>query len=238
VVSDGATRARGLEIGRVPVLLAEPRAGNAPAPLVLWFHGFRADALAHAAELEACARRGFLAVGVDCVGHGARRDPHLPDRVRASPDGALPIMLDLVHETLAEIPSLVDALAASHGADRARCSMVGISMGAFLVYRAIATGLPLRAAVALLGSPKWEGATSPHRARDALRRVALLSITAEHDASVPPEATRVLHRALTAHGGAAPHRHHELAGAGHLTTAAEWAEAMAATYAWLTQHGR
>ena len=57
----------------VPCLIAEPAPTESSRPVVLWCHGFRADALAHAAELELCAAAGFLAVGIDAVGHGARR---------------------------------------------------------------------------------------------------------------------------------------------------------------------
>jgi len=48
-----------------------------------------------------------------------------------------------------------------------------------------------------------------------------------------------LHAALDAQLGPSPRRSHQvLAGAGHLTSASEWAQAMAWTLAWLQQHGR
>ncbi|MCU0634807.1 MAG: dienelactone hydrolase family protein [Gemmatimonadaceae bacterium] len=231
-------QAAGARVAGVPVLVARPAEAPRPWPLVLWCHGFRADALAHAAELEACALDGFLAVGIDAVGHGARVDPDLHQRLRVTPGGALAVMLEQVEATLHELPALVDGLAAAYGADRTRCSMVGISMGALLTYRAIAAGLPLRSAVALLGTPEWDSATSPHRALEAFRRVALLSITAEHDASVPPGAVHALHAALAARLPVRPSQHHVLAGAGHLTSAREWAEAMGRTTDWLRAHGR
>lgn len=227
--------------GEVPVLVCEPaRQRQGPLPFVLWYHGFRADALAHAQELEACAQAGFLAVGVDAVGHGARRDPQLAERLAASRDGALPVMLDQVEATVAELPALVAALRAAYALDPDRCSMVGISMGAFLVYHALAAGPPPRAAVALLGSPQWPRASSPY---DALLRrgaTALLSITAEHDVSVPPGSTAALHQAaarVTGVPATAAWRHHVLRGAGHLTSAGEWAEAMRHTLGWLREHG-
>jgi pimeloyl-ACP methyl ester carboxylesterase len=68
--------------------------------------------------------------------------------------------------------------------------------------------------------------------------VALLSITAEHDVSVPPAAVMRLHAALDARFGVTPQRRHvELPGAGHLTSQSEWEQAMAATLAWLVEHG-
>ncbi len=224
----------------VPVLIATPPvATSALRPVVLWMHGFRADALAHAAELEQCAALGFLAVGVDAVDHGARRGPQLDDRLRRSEHGALPVMLDVVADTVRELPALIDALVADFHVDRTRVSMVGISMGAFLAYRAIAGGAPLRSVVALLGSPEWPGETSAHRSLFAFRDVALLSITAEHDVSVPPAAVRRLHDALASQtDDATPRHHHELRGSGHLTTAAQWAEAMTETVAWLRRFAR
>lgn len=223
----------------VPVLIAMPPGdASRSLPAVLWMHGFRADALAHAAELERCAALGFVAVGVDAVDHGARSSPQLVERLQRSEQGALPVMLEVMEATVRELPALIDALVAEHGVDREQISLVGISMGAFLAYRAVAAGVPLRAVVALLGSPEWPGATSAHRAVSAFRDVALLSITAEHDASVPPAAVYRLHEALSAlsRPATAP-RHHELRGSGHLTNAAQWGEAMTETMAWLERYG-
>lgn len=232
---------RALTIAGVPVLLASPHAHqsqHATHPLVLWFHGFRADALAHAAELERCAALGFLAVGVDAVGHGARVHHDLRDRIARSPGGALPVVLDLADATRRELPALTHELVQYHGADAARMSAVGISMGAFLVYRAIALGSPFRAAVALLGSPGWSGSSSAGLPLDPFRLVRLLSITAEHDASVPPAKVEQLHSALQEQFGShVTHRHHVLQGAGHLTSAHEWQDAMTRTLEWLQKHG-
>ena len=76
-------------IGGVPLLLAFPQAGDAPHPAVLWFHGFGVDNEVHRKELEQLARAGFLAVGVDAAGHGARRLPDLDARQAAPHDEAL-----------------------------------------------------------------------------------------------------------------------------------------------------
>ncbi len=232
-------RAQGLTLAGVPVLLARPTApATPPFPTVLWCHGFRADALGHAAELEECARRGFLAVGVDAAGHGARRDHAIAERV-AKAGGALPVMLAQVEQTVRELPALIEALVTEQGTDRHRLSLVGISMGAFLAYRALGAGLPLRAVVALLGSPEWPTDTSAHLVPERLRDAALLSITAEHDVSVPPAAVASLHSTLDARFGRTPTRRHDvLVGAGHLTSRAEWDRAMTATMDWLAQHGR
>jgi pimeloyl-ACP methyl ester carboxylesterase len=228
-------------VAGVPILVATPTHVVAPLRTVLWFHGFRADALAHAAELERCASLGFLTVGIDAVGHGARADSNLPARIAAA-GGALPVVLDLVDRTIDELSSLVGELVAVHGADRSRVSAVGISMGAFLVYRSIVAGFAWRSAVALLGAPVVSGMKSPHLALQAFASVPLLSITAEHDESVPPGDVRRLHAELDSHDAdrersASMHRHHVLRGSGHLTSAEHWQEAMNETMEWLQRFG-
>ena len=231
----------------VPVLLAHgaehdgpPREGS--SPVVLWLHGFRAAAADNQAELARIAAEGFLAVGVDAVGHGERRDPDLAARIAASPGGALPVMLAQAEATAAELRALVRALAGAGLGDPSRVSLVGVSMGGFLAYRA-ATVLSelseLRAVVALLGSPEWPGDESPHRRPHAFHDVALLSITAERDASVPPEAARRFHAGLaTSHPDPARVRYLELSGAEHLMSGEQWEAAMTAMVDWLRTHGR
>ena len=207
---------------------------------MIWCHGFRADALAHAAELEMCAQSGILAVGIDAVGHGARSDPELPDWLAGSPDGTMPVMLDLVEQTVRELPALIDALQAQYGVQRTRVSMVGISMGAFLAYRSIAAGVPLRAVVALLGTPKWPGETSAHRSPTAFGNVALLSITAEYDMSVSPNDVAPFHEQLAraVPAGVTRRDHHfVLRDSGHLTSAEAWQRAMRVTLQWLQRMG-
>ncbi len=127
-----------------------------------------------------------------------------------TPGGALAVMLALAEATVHELPALIDDLAQHHGADPSRVSAVGISMGAFLLYRAIAYGIPLRAAVALLGSPEWPGPSSAHRSPDSFTRVRLLSITAEHDVSVPPAAATRFHEVLRGQVDLQDMQHHHV----------------------------
>lgn len=224
-------------IAGVPVLMARPHRphGSPPPPVVLWFHGFRADALANAAELQRIARAGYLAVGIDAVGHGRRIDPALAARIAGSPGGALPVMQTLAAATAEEIPSVLDAIASRGLGDTGRAALVGVSMGAFLVYRAL-LDVPVRAAVAILGSPVWPGPRNPALVSpEAFADVALLSITAERDERVPPRATRERHDRLDAATPASlRHRYLELAGAPHLLDAPRWARVMDHTMDWLT----
>ena len=187
----------------------------------------------------ALAADGFLAVGVDAVGHGARRADDLDARIATAPGGAREVMLALAAGTATELPALVAALGAAGLGDPERVGVVGVSMGGYLAYRAAHAVPGVRAVVALLGSPEWgppgaPGPESPHRHRAALAAVPLLSITAERDASVPPDAARRLHAALDAGGATA--RYLELPGAEHLVSADEWSRAMRAARQWLGEH--
>ena len=231
----------------VPVLVAEPDVGAraaGPLPLVLWFHGFGVDAAANGKELARLADEGDLAVGVDAVGHGARRAPDLAERQAAPREQALRTMASLADATARELPALVDALVARGMADASRVAAAGVSMGGYLVYRAIVTTPAVGVAVALLGSPEWPDADqpsvdSPHAHLEAMRRVRLLSITGEHDTNVPPDAARRLHARLAIgdpHGERA--RYVELTGAPHLMSAEQWEAAMDETLRWLAMHLR
>jgi hypothetical protein len=217
------------------LLLARPERAAPPLPVVLWFHGLSVDKETHRKELEWLARAGFLAVGVDAAGHGERRLPDLDARIDVSREETIRFMLGLVEQTAREVPGIVRALADDGLADLERVGMVGVSMGGYLLYRALLEEPPPRAAVAILGSPEWPEGDSPHRHLDALRRVALLSITAEHDENVPPAAARELHRRLREGERA---RYVELPGAVHLMNEADWERTMAETLGWLERHLR
>ena len=231
VTIDWTTR----KIGEAPLLIAVPDRADRPLPTVLWFHGLSVDKETHRKELERIAGAGFLAVGVDAAGHGERRLADLDARIDESREETIRFMLGLVEETAREVPSIVCALAAEGLADGDRVALVGISMGGYLVYRALMEEPAPRAAVAILGSPEWPDGDSPHRHLDAFRRVALLSITAENDENVPPAAARELHRTL---GEGERTRYVELPGAVHLMGEPDWERTMDETLRWLALHNR
>jgi dienelactone hydrolase len=224
--------------GDVPLLLAIPDDMDRPLPAVLWFHGFGVDKETHRKELDQLAQAGFLAVGVDAAGHGARRLPDLDERQAAPHPQALRTMIELASRTADEIPGVVRALMDEGLADGGRVGVVGMSMGGYVVYRAALVHPAPRAAVAILGSPEWPEGDSPHRHLDAFRHTALLSITAERDENVPPAAARELHRRLAETEPGSIHRYVELSGAVHLMGEEHWNLAMENAVRWLDLHLR
>lgn len=224
-------------VGNAPLLLAIP-SGRPPLPVVLWFHGLGVDKEVHRKELGRLAAEGFLAVAVDAAGHGERRLPDFEILQAAPREEALRMMIRLVEETAGEVPGILQALAAEGLADRARASVVGVSMGGYLAYRAVMAEPKLQAAVSILGSPEWPVGDSPHRHPTALAATALLSITAGRDENVPPAAARRLHAELARLHPEATARYVELPGAAHLMGEADWDRAMAETVGWLSRYGR
>lgn len=207
-----------------------------PLPLLLWFHGFGVDKEMHQSELERFAQAGFLAVGVDAAGHGERRLSDLDERMAGSQEDALRTVLELAPRTADDVPAIIDALVQQGLADSERVAVAGISMGGYVVYRAVVVEPRICAAVAILGSPRWPQGDSPHLHSNALARTALLSITAERDENVPPAAARALHRTLSTEFPAARQRYVELPGEPHLMSAEAWATTMNEMLRWLQNH--
>ena len=226
-------------IGGVPLLLATPDDAAGPLPAVLWFHGFGVDKETHRKELRQLADAGFLAVGVDAAGHGERRLPDLDARQAAPHAQALRTMVELASRTADEVPNVVGGLVDDGLADGGRIGVVGVSMGGYVVYRAVLAEPRIRAAVSILGSPEWPEGDSPHQHLDGFRHTALLSVTAQRDENVRPAAARELHRRLAEVDPASPlHRYVELPGAVHLMSEEHWNQAMGETVRWLSLYLR
>jgi uncharacterized protein len=226
-------------IAGVPALTARPVMGGEHCPVVFWLHGFGADKEVHRPELERIAGNGFIAIGLDAVGHGERRLPDLAELQAAPRAQAHRTAVSLAVATAKELPGVVRELTSSGRiAAGSPVAAVGISMGGYALYRAIVEEPRIRVAVALLGSPEWPYPDSPHDALDAFAGTALLSITGEYDENVPPAHARALHERLTAERPDAVQRYMELEGGVHLMSEAHWHQAMAATLEWLERHRR
>lgn len=223
-----------------------------PAPAALWFedhperaaargtvllyHGFSARKETGEKELASLARAGFLAVGVDCVGHGERRYEDFEARFAGSGDAFLAPMLEAVRETVAEVPAVLDALAPW---GTGPIGVAGISMGALVAYGAVLQERRFTAGACLLGTPRYRlGPDSPHLHLDRFFPLALLSQCAGADASVPPADARAFHAALAPHYRAAPHRQQyvEFPGEGHFLSAGAWDVMWGGVLAWFGRY--
>ncbi|MEZ4318326.1 MAG: hypothetical protein R3F61_12520 [Myxococcota bacterium] len=203
-------------LGPAPVLVAR---ADAPLGTALVLHGQYADAATHAKELALLAGAGWNAVGVDAPEHGRRFHDGRDAKWQADPEGCLEAHLE---EASAEIPAVLDACESRglHGP----FAVIGVSLGAFTTWRAMARDSRLQIAVPILGSPALPGQDAPDPGPWRGRRV--LAQNAEHDEVVPLGPTRAL---LAQIGGTL----HILEGSPHLVPEVQWWGAWGRTLAWL-----
>jgi len=198
-VSEGVWRRRAT-FADVPALLVCQGDADAAAErgCILVLHGPGASKDVHVKELDSLAGRGFLAVGVDSVGHGERRHPDFERRFSQDNPEFYKHFLQAVLETAGEVPPLLDALTRAGFVKADRVGILGISMGGFVTYKAVTLEPRLGAAVAVVASPEWplDPPESPHRQPERFDRVRLLSQTAGRDTVVPSRYARAFHERL------------------------------------------
>lgn len=206
---------------------------------VLFFHGLGASKEVHTAELSAFAERGLYAVGVDAVGHGARRYPDFDVRFGyADPRRREAEFLIVVRESAREVPALVDALV-EQGVPAGQVGVCGVSQGGFIAYRAVLEERRLAAVATLLASPEWNLPLpeSPHLHPERFFPVALFSQNAGADDVVPAARARDFHARLVPFYASAPERlrHREFPGAGHMMPQRDWEEAIRGAVEWMAR---
>lgn len=211
-------------------------ANAAACGTILFYHGFGVDISVQAKELASLADAGFLALGVDAVGHGRRRWDDFESRFGSPGPRFEAAFMKVIRETVAEIPALLDELIDSGIVQADRIGIGGISMGGYVTYSVVPLERRIRVAVPLLASPTWK---SLHglRASDLPERffpVALLAQTAGGDTSVPPHHARRFHQTLQSHYRDAPERlrYVEFPGCDHLMPEAEWEQLWKNVVAW------
>lgn len=209
----------------------------APEPFrsaVLLYHGLHSGKDAHEKEMRSLGQAGFLAVGIDAVGHGERH------RVL---DWADPVVrYQTLRETALELPTVVSHL--RHRFPHLhKVGAVGISLGGFTLFSALAEhDEQLEAVVTLLGSPRWKGLApepglwqhSPHHVPEWFPPTALLIQNAGRDEHVATSDARDFARDLQRYYHQTPDRlaYREYPRSGHFMEPDEWEQAWSATLAW------
>jgi alpha-beta hydrolase superfamily lysophospholipase len=188
---------------------------------ILFYHGYNTCKEHNEAELARFAQAGFLAIGIDNVGHGERRYPDF-DRRFPGPGRAMEAeLLSAVYATAMEVPTIIDNLISRGWACQNRIGIAGISMGGFIVYAAIVADKKkhIGAAAPIIGSPTWllPRPESPHQHLEAFFPTALLSQNAGCDSKVPASLVRDFHQWLTPYYVSKPERlrYIEYTDAGH-----------------------
>ncbi|HEX8825549.1 MAG TPA: alpha/beta hydrolase [Archangium sp.] len=232
--------------GRIPVLKLhyEPR----PGPAVIMLHGLGANADGQRWELDALAKWGLSAVGVDAPHHGARRDGWLDEMARLGPPESHARLLHAVREAAHDVSRVIDHVV-SEG--HWPIGLAGISFGAYTALTVAAQDSRVQATVSILGSPDWTPREGPitdeirelmhhapvHRPWDCARHPLFL-VNAGRDSVVPPHWARDFARNIWEHH---PHlgshvEHYEYPESDHTMREQDWNDAMSRTLGFLRRH--
>ena len=181
---------------------------------ILFYHGFGQSKEDYVPVLSQLAEAGFLAIGIDGVGHGERHyldfderfPPIEPSLVSNSEREAA--FLSVVRATAQEVPSIIDALIERQWAYPQRIGISGHSFGGFVTYAALIADKRIHVAAPVVGSPQWKlpWPDSPHLHLDQFFPTALLSQVAGEDTNVLPHYARELHQRLASYYSHSPER--------------------------------
>ncbi len=195
---------------------------------ILLYHGLGASKEKNAKELASLACAGFLAIGIDNVGHGERRYADYDHKFSSWEGDFEQNFLTAIRETVDEVPRLFDTLIEMGYSNPHKLGVTGISMGGFITYGAVVHERRLKAAAPVLGSPKWRinHSGSPHHNTDNFFPTALLSQNAGDDEHVSPRPAREFIEVLKPYYQEAPERlkHVEFPGVRHIMPEKEWNE--------------
>jgi hypothetical protein len=210
----------------IPLLTLAEDGG--PRPAVLFYHGLHSDKETHRKELEGLAARGFLAVGVDAIGHGERRIADLSAFLNR--EALMTQVAKLLRPTVAEVPLLVHHLTSEgHGP----VGLAGISFGGMAAFGAVACEPQLRAVVAILGDPTW---CEPDL--EDYARTPLFAWNGGRDQHVNPRCARELLAKLRGESPDGPFKYREYPNSDHFMEPADWEDGWTQTLAWFDQHLR
>lgn len=191
---------------------------------VLFFHGLGASKDVQLHDLKNLAQHGFLVVGMDNVGHGERRYADFERKFSTENANLERDFQQAVLETAQEVPLIVAELQKRALIHEERVGITGISMGGFITYRALIEYTKFKAAVSILGSPKWKGdhPLSPHLHCRCFFPTPLMSLNAGKDTSVPAHNARELHEQLQEWYAKEQHQYIEYPDSEHFMQENDW----------------
>lgn len=219
---------------------------SAKVGTILFYHGFWQSKDSYMPILQRLAEAGFLAIGVDSIGHGERRYPDFHERfppIAPHLIGNIQLeaaFLSTVRATTQEVPLILDALIERRWAHAERIGIAGHSFGGFVTYAAIVADKRIQVAASVVGSPQWRlpWPESPHLHLDHFFPTALLSQVASKDTNALPEFAYALHQRLIPYYAQAPERLHyiEYPNASHDLSEEVWEQAWDMIVRWFITH--
>lgn len=204
---------------------------------VLFYHGFMSSIDQQGKELHSLAEHGYMAIGVDAVGHGQRRFDDFEARFSSSNLRHDENYQSLLRDSVNEIPKLVDALIEEGLAREGSLGIAGISMGGYISFGACLREPRLNVILPILGSPLWseEDPESPHDLGDQFYPRAMLVQNAGQDVNVPPRFARSFVESLRVFYSGQPERleYYEFPESSHFMREEDWNELWGNVIHWL-----
>jgi len=214
---------------RIPTLIFHK--DGTRKPLVICQHGFTGNKESMLKTCLVLADAGFVAVSIDAVKHGERRDPDIIASLSQDPT----LFFHILAGTAEDVGKVIDHVAENLGVDLERVGMMGVSMGAIITLLAATMEERLKAIVSVIGGANFQilirksalykvgletkvleqfaqSAGELIRRYDPINNVQLfrsipvLLLNGERDDLIPLECASSLHEALKPHYQAAPDR--------------------------------
>ena len=202
--------ARWERLAGVPALLVHPDAPGAPTtprPFLLWMHGRTAFKEMDNGRYLRLLRAGIGSVAIDLPAHGERADATLQSSERT---------MEVIEAALADLPRVLDALAALPGFDLSRAAIGGMSLGGMVTLAHLCRPHRFRAAVVEATTGDWThlagaahdparaDAMEPARHLDRWKPTPLLALHAELDEWIHLDWQRTFLERLRGMNGEAP----------------------------------
>jgi len=144
-----------MSLGPIPAIACYQR-NAAHAPLIIFSHGFTGNKEDGGEEMTLYAGKGFFTVSIDNRGHGERKDEPFFSQVMEN--GKLDVLKvrKLINQTAEDIPVVIDHFENDDRVAPGRAGMLGVSMGGFITFKALALDDRIRAAAPIIASPVWD----------------------------------------------------------------------------------
>lgn len=229
-------------LGQTPALMVyrNKLSEAAQKGCILFFHGLTGAKEVQLPELESLAEHGFLAVGLDNVGHGERRFPDFETLFSDRNPNIEQEFLSAVLSTAQEVSEILNVLENEGLIHPQKIGAAGISMGGYIIYTAVTLEPRIKVAASIIGSPLWklDLPESPHRHLDKFSNVKLLSQTAGKDDIVPARYARQFHTRLKTYYADYDDRfaYIEYPRSGHFMETEDWETVWTKTVNWFESH--